>query len=121
MGESFDSKREMERYIFLLSMEKKGLIKELRRQVQYTLLPDEYTNVIKHLKTKDKLIKKRTFIGVRYRADFQYYHVAQKKTIIEDVKICAALIPKEYLLKEKMMHALKGIDIKRIYTATEPI
>lgn len=113
-NEKFDSKREMERYIVLLDREKKGLISDLKRQVKFILFPDEYVEETVHLKTKDKTVKKRTHIGVYYVADFVY----RKKNgvqVVEDVKISPKMIPKEYILKEKMMYYLRGIDIKRIY------
>ena len=119
MGEKFDSMREMKRYIFLLGEQKEGRITNLRRQVRFVLFPDEYKEVVKQLKTKAKIERKRSYIGITYNADFVYEHNGQ--TIVEDVKINPRLIPKEYVLKEKMMHYIHGIDIRRVYEPTEKI
>lgn len=118
-GIKFDSKRERDRYIVLMDAQRQGIISNLRLQVPYTLLADEYTDFVKQLKTKTKIERRRTFIGVKYKADFVY--LKDGVTIVEDCKISPRMIPKEYVLKEKMMHSLKGIDIRRVYKANDPI
>lgn len=120
-GVKFDSEREAKRWMFLLDCQRKGLISELKRQVRFTLLPDEYTHVPKQLKTKVKIEKKRTFVGVYYLADFVYWHVAKGRHIVEDIKISPKMVPRDYILKEKMMHSIRHIDIRRVYKPTEPI
>ena len=68
-GETFDSRTEGERWLVLRNMEKRGEIRDLRRQVKYELTP-AYPAV-----------------GLRamtYTADFVYSHGGQ--TVIEDVK-----------------------------------
>ncbi len=120
-GVKFDSEREAKRWMFLLDCQRKGLISELKRQVRFTLLPDEYTDVSKQLKTKVKIEKKRTFVGVYYLADFVYWHVAKGRLIVEDIKISPKMVPRDYILKEKMMHSIRHIDIRRVYKPTEPI
>ena len=120
-GLKFDSEREADRWDFLLDCQRRGLISELKRQVEFVLIPDEYSEVKKQLKTKVKVEKKRTFIGVRYKADFVYWHVADGKHVVEDLKAGPKMIPKDYQLKEKMMHSLLHIDIHRVYKAKAPI
>lgn len=118
---SFDSKREMERFLYLKQAERRGIIRDVQRQVEFVLVPDEYEDVVTHLKTKDRTDRKRVWQGIRYKADFVYYDIRKEKHIVEDVKISKDLLPKEYLLKEKMMHAFKHIDIRRVYKPTEAI
>lgn len=122
-GMTFDGKKELERYQFLKDAERRGLITELRRQVPFVLYPDEYEehDEVVHLKTKDKVVHKRTrsYIGVKYIADFVYYSRKLGRTVVEDVKISPKLLPKEYVLKEKAMHYIHGIDIHRVYKATD--
>ena len=120
-GIKFDSDKEADRYDFLLDCQRRGLITDLKRQVQFTLLPDEYKEFPKQQKTKVKYVKKRVFSGVGYRADFVYFHVAKQAHVVEDVKASPKMIPKDYQLKEKMMHSLLHIDIHRVYKPTEPI
>ena len=120
-GIKFDSDKEADRYDFLLDCQRRGLITDLKRQVQFTLLPDEYKEFPKQQKTKVKYVKKRVFIGVGYRADFVYFHVAKQVHVVEDVKASPKMIPKDYQLKEKMMHSLLHIDIHRVYKPTEQI
>ena len=120
-GIKFDSEREADRWDFLIECQRKGLISELQRQVEFVLIPDEYTEETVQLKTKTKKVRKRTFIGVRYKADFVYYHNASGRHVVEDTKISPKMIPKDYQLKEKMMHSLLHIDIRRVYKPKEPI
>ena len=120
-GLKFDGEREADRYDYLLECQRRGLISELKRQVEFILIPDEYTDVKIQLKTKVKIVKKRTFIGVRYRADFVYWHVPKQEHVVEDLKASPKMIPADYLLKEKMMHSIRHIDIHRVYKPKEPI
>lgn len=120
-GLKFDGEREADRWDFLLDCQRRGLITELKRQVEFVLIPDEYSEVKKQLKTKVKVEKKRTFIGVRYKADFVYWHVAKGIHVVEDMKPSPKMIPKDYQLKEKMMHSLLHIDIRRVYKVKEPV
>ncbi len=120
-GIKFDSQREADRWDFLLECQRKGLITELKRQQEFTLLADEYQEVPTQLKTKIRYDRKRVFIGVRYKADFVYYNVAKQMHVVEDLKASPKMIPKEYVLKEKMMHSILHIDIRRVYKPKEPI
>ena len=120
-GIKFDSEREADRYDYLMDCQRRGLISELKRQVVFVLLPDEYKDFPKQQKTKVKNIRKRVFDGVSYKADFVYFHIGKQTHVVEDVKASPRMIPKDYLLKEKMMHSLLHIDIHRVYKPTEPI
>lgn len=118
-GIKFDSKREMQRYIVLKDAEVKGLIKDLQMQVKFELIPAVKETYIKHLKTKDKECERTLQLPITYTCDFAY--TKDDVLVVEDVKISASLLPKEYVLKKKMMFALKGIKIREIYKVNEPI
>jgi len=119
MGIKFDSYKERDRYIYLKECERKGLITNLQRQVKFVLFPDEYREEVIHLKTKDKIQRRRSYIGIDYVADFVYQKNGE--TIVEDVKASPEVLPKEFQLKAKMLHYIHGIDLRLVYKATEPI
>ena len=118
-GIKFDSKREMQRYIVLKDAESKGIIQDLQMQVKYELIPAVKETYIKHLKTKDKECERTLQLPITYTCDFAY--VKDNELVVEDVKISKSMLPKEYVLKKKMMFALKGIKIREIYKVNEPI
>lgn len=118
-GITFDSKKEMQRYVVLKEAENAGIISDLKLQVKYILIPAVKEEYIEHLKTKDKIKTRTLQHPVTYTCDFQY--IKDGKTIIEDVKASPKMIPKEFILKEKMMFALKGIRIKKIYNPNDDI
>ncbi len=118
-GIKFDSKREMQRYIVLKDAESKGIIQDLQMQVKYELIPAVKETYIKHLKTKDKECERTLQLPITYTCDFAY--TKDGVLVVEDVKISASLLPKEYVLKKKMMFAIKGIKIREIYKVNEPI
>jgi len=118
-GETFDSARERDRYIYLLEQEARGNIMFLRRQVVYELVPEITETIEVQLKTKVKRAVKVVQRAVTYRCDFEYMKSADGTTVVEDVKICPALIPKEYVLKEKLFRWRFGFPIRRVYVATE--
>lgn len=113
-GITFDSTSEANYYEKYRDMEKAGEIQNLRLQVPYELIPaiwEEYDEVV-HLKTKDKVVHRRKLKqrAVTYIADFVFDQDGQTKVI--DVK---GRKTKEYILKKKMMLALKGIEITEVY------
>ena len=118
-GIKFDSKRERDRYMVLKDAERRGVISELKCQPIFELMPAIYHDEVKHLKTKDKIIKRCDQLAITYRGDFQY--MKDGNLVVEDCKISKYLIPKEYVLKEKMMFAVHGIKIKRVYKPTDEI
>ena len=118
-GIRFASEKERDRYIFLSSMERSGVIHKLRRQVRYVLFPDEYEDVVVHLKTKDKVVSKLCYKGVSYTADFVYEK--DGRDIVEDVKGSKDGVTRDAELRFKMMHYLLGIDVKIVFRATEAV
>ena len=101
-GMSFDSKKELERYLELKKMEDKGFISDLRRNVPYELIP------AKEATDNMRSEKKATYI-----ADFVYKDSKGRK-VIEDVKSYFTKKDPAYVLKRKLMRHVYGICIKEI-------
>lgn len=96
----FDSKKEMKRFKQLEILEKQGVIKDLRRQVRYDLLPSQ--------RIDGRCVER----GVKYFADFVYIDRAGQ-TIVEDVKSPVSRT-KDYVIKRKLMLHIHGIRIVEI-------
>jgi hypothetical protein len=118
-GEEFDSKREMQRYLVLKDAESKGIIQNLQKQVNFELIPKIEEDVVIHLKRKDKIQRKTVQLPIIYRADFVYEK--DGVMVVEDVKISDYLLPKDYILKEKLFRWKYGFSIKRVYKPNDVI
>ena len=118
-GEEFDSKRELQRYIVLKDAESKGIIQNLQKQVKFELIPKIEEDVVVHLKRKDKIQRKTIQLPIVYRADFVYEK--DGVMVVEDVKISDYLLPKDYILKEKLFRWKYGFSIKRVYKPNDVI
>lgn len=94
----FDSQLERRRYNELLLLEKAGKISELRRQVKYELIPNQY---------KDG---KCLYRKVTYVADFTY--MEDGALVVEDSK---GFKTPEYIIKKKLMYQIHGIIIKETH------
>lgn len=117
-GIKFDSHKERDRYIFLKSLEDKGVISDLKCQVRYTVIPTVYGERDVQLKTKTKIEKYTVQKAAYYYADFTYTYNGD--TIVEDVKGDPnTTLTGEYQLKKKMMLAFNGIEVIEIYNPTE--
>lgn len=114
---TWDSKKEFKRWLVLKEADAQGVITDLQRQVKFELIPAVREKYIKHLKTKDKECERTLQLPITYTCDFQY--TKNGETIVEDVKASPKMLPKDFVLKEKMMFALKGIKIKRVFSDTE--
>ena len=116
-GIKFDSHKERDRYIFLKSLEDKGVISDLKRQVRYTVCPAVYGEREVQLKTKTKIEKYTVQKASYYYADFTYIYNGE--TIVEDVKGDPnTTLTDTYQLKKKMMLAFNGIEVIEIYNPT---
>ena len=93
-GITFDSKAEAKYYSQLLSLESKGLIRDLECQPRYTLL-DSFVNSL------GKKVRRIT-----YSADFKYFDVQQQKWYIVDVKSPPTSKNQLFRCKWKMMQYL---------------
>lgn len=96
-GETFDSRREMERYCHLLILQRAGQIQQLERQVPFILSPAVVING-----------RKRP--PLRYVADFTYVERGATVRTVEDVK---GTVTEGYRIKRHLMAAM-GIEIKEV-------
>lgn len=101
-GIVFDSKHEAMRWIELKYMERAGLIRDLKRQVKFCLVPT--------LEGEGKKIKQR---AVYYLADFEYWEKTADcwKHVVEDAKGVRTDV---YKLKKKLMLWRHGIEIREV-------
>lgn len=107
--EVFHSKKELHRWEELCLLEKAGMIKNLRREVKYILIPAQRETIWKNGKPRQgKCIEREC----SYIADFVYEENGQ--TIVEDVKGGNATKTEVYKIKRKLMLYLKGIRIREV-------
>jgi hypothetical protein len=116
-GTKYDSKREYFRHLELLEMEANGVISELNRQVEFTLLPAVKVTETVQLKTKTKEVTKTIQQPIKYVADFVYTENGEK--VVEDVKISPKVLPKDYVLKKKLLFYFHGYKIREYYGKKE--
>jgi hypothetical protein len=95
-GIKFHSRKEAARYSQLKMYEKGGLIKDLRLQVSYELIPK-------------LVINGKTERAIKYVADFVYTDTVHNNEVIEDVKGMQTDI---FKIKYRMMKLIHNIDIK---------
>lgn len=107
-GNTFDSKKELNRYIELQWLQRSGKISELQRQQAFELIPAqyEYNGLTNDGKSKRKCIER----AVTYIADFTYLDEYGSR-IVEDTK---GFKTAEYIIKRKLMLYMHGIRIQEI-------
>lgn len=98
-GVVFDSKHEAHRWIELKYMERARLIKNLSRQVPFTLIPSQ----------KDKKTGKVLERECKYVADFVYEQDGE--TVVEDAK---GVRTDAYTIKRKLMLERYGIRVREV-------
>lgn len=118
-GITFDSKKEMQRYLVLKDAQENGLISELTLQPRWELLPAKKEQYVKHLKTKDKICERTVMLPIHYTADFSY--IKDGELIVEDVKSSPLLLSRDVPLRLKMMKYFHDIDVRLVYKANEVI
>lgn len=96
---SFDSKKEMNRFLELSLLQKAGEIEDLRCQVKYVLIPAQ----------RDKQTNKLLERECSYVADFAYLRGG--RLVVEDTK---GFRTKEYIIKRKLMLYRYGIRILEV-------
>lgn len=129
----FDSKGEWLRWCFLKDAERRGEIKELRRQVTYQLVPPVHYFKTVHLKTKDKKEQRVWTREVTYTADFVYKVFVKKipwndprgvgyaeiwDTVVEDFK---GMPNDRWQMKKALMAFVHGIYVREVKRPAEPI
>ncbi len=116
-NEVFDSKKEAERYKQLLMLQKAGVIRDLKRQVKYILIPSQYaesTEVYKKgakkgQRKRGKLLEKEC----AYIADFVYKRGSE--AVVEDVKgYRGGGAYAVFVIKRKLMLEKYGIRVKEV-------
>jgi hypothetical protein len=99
-GIRFDSKKEAERFLELKMLERGGVIRNLERQVHFTLIDAH--------RRKDGTLERRC----EYVADFVYEEENGEK-VVEDVKGCRKGCAYQlFVLKRKLMLDRYGIEIR---------
>lgn len=100
-GERFDSAKEARRHAELKLLERAGEISNLRRQVPYELIPNQYNG--------KKLLERK----VEYIADFVYHDNKTGEDVVEDTKSKATKTP-VYIVKRKLLLFRYGIKIREV-------
>ena len=113
---TFDSKGEWLRWCFLKDQQAKGAIRDLRRQVTYTLVPPVHYAKTIHLKTKDKTVERVWTREVTYTADFVY--TVDGSTVVEDFK---GMPNDRWPIKKALMAFVHGIYVREVRRPAEPI
>lgn len=96
-GETFDSKKEYNRWTELALLQRAGQISDLKRQVKFELIPSQ------------KIGGRTAERACSYTADFVYSE--NGKTVVEDTK---GFKTKEYIIKRKLMLFIHGIRIREV-------
>ena len=96
---TFDSKKEMNRFLELSLLQKAGEIEDLRCQVKYVLIPAQ----------RDKQTNKLLERECAYVADFAYLRGG--RLVVEDTK---GFRTKDYIIKRKLMLFRYGIRILEV-------
>ena len=111
-GIEFPSKHEANRYCELKLLERAGEISDLRLQVDFELIPNQYITEKRYGKNGKPLKDKQILLErkVVYRADFVYTD-KDGSQVVEDTK---GFKTKEYLLKRKLMLWVHGIQIQEV-------
>lgn len=106
----FDSVKEYRRWLLLKEREDSGEISNLRRQVEYELIPvqrEPDTVGARGGIKKGKVLEK----AAKYHADFVY--VENGETVVEDTK-SKATRTKDYVIRRKLMLYVHGIRIREV-------
>lgn len=110
-GIMFDSRKEARRYQELLLLQRAGVIRDLKIQVKYVLIPAQYETYERYGKKGHKLKDGQRLLEKEcaYLADFVYEE--NGKMIVEDTK---GVKTKDYIIKRKLMLYFYGIKIKEV-------
>ena len=108
-GVVHDSRKEANRWVDLKLLEGAGEITDLKRQMEFLLIPPQYEEITTGKRTKKK---KRKLVerAVVYRADF-VYHDKYGNMVIEDTK---GFKTREEIIKRKLRRYVYGISITEV-------
>jgi len=101
-GHTFDSAKEMRRYLILKTLLRAGKISDLQCQRSFELVPTQ------------KNSRGETEVCVRYVADFAYIDNTTGRTVVEDVKSDLTKKLPIYIIKRKLMLQVHGITIEEV-------
>ena len=101
-GHTFDSAKEMRRYLILKTMLRAGKIRDLQCQRSFELIPTQ------------KNSHDETEVCVRYVADFAYVSNITGRIVVEDVKSDITKKLPAYIIKRKLMLHVHGITIEEV-------
>ena len=107
-GIKFDSELERDRYIYLKSLEVKGLIQKLTIQHPFTLMENQ--SLKGHITPS---VGKNTARGIKYICDFVYYRTHDNTWVANDTKGRTTDV---YKIKLKMFLALYGMNYQFLET-----
>lgn len=107
-GLIFDSKYELQHYLYLLGLQKEGKICGLRRQTPFLLIPKTTKIVPKQLKTKVKYVERTIELQALYHNDFTYFDNEKKVYVCSEFKSAMTCKLADYILRRKLM-------VKKIY------
>lgn len=112
-GHTFDSKHEANRYLELKLLERAGTIADLRLQVEFELIPNQYSTEERYGKNGKQLKDKQVLLERKccYVADFVYVDNKTGKTVVEDTK---GFKTADYILKRKMLLYFHGIHVVEV-------
>lgn len=105
----YQSKKEHQRAGMLKLLQRQGLIKDLKEQVRFELIPSQ-RGMVQGV-TKGKLVMKEGVVErpVTYIADFTYTELKSGEFVVEDVKGYRTEV---YNIKRKLMLYIHNIKIK---------
>ena len=99
-GMTFDSKKELQHWIDLKQQEEQGIISDLKRQVEFELVPRQEHN------------GKFLYRPIKYTADMTY--MKDGEYVVEDVKSKMTRKLPEYIMKKKLLYFTHNIILKEI-------
>lgn len=99
-GMTFDSKKELQHWIDLKQQEEQGIISDLKRQVEFELVPRQTVD------------GKFLYRPIKYTADMTY--IKDGEYVVEDVKSKMTRKLPEYIMKKKLLYFTHNIILKEI-------
>lgn len=111
---TFDSHKEYQCWLELRIMERAGLIKGLKRQVSYELIPAQYESYVRVSEKTGKPLRDGVKLVERacsYVADFVYTDCKTGDQVVLDTK---GVRTEAYKIKKKLMLHVHGIRVTEI-------
>lgn len=117
-GTKYDSTGEGTRMGYLKLLERAGEIKDLQYHKKFELIPELTEDVVVHLKTKNKIVKKVVQRARYYEADYTYTKVSTGEEVVEDFK---GMVTPLFEFKAALFRYKYGKEIKIVKHINEPI